>query len=740
MNLTIKRWITFLVLVAFLLPIGVWIAPTYGQQTITLPIGYLGSANESLARGLRLAIDEINAAGGVESSDGTIYNFDIEFAEVDPDNPDSVADALDSLPRVLAIFGPTDEALIEANISVLSSASAPVFLPTSRQDFNEQDANNNIFRIVAPEITHIQSLANYLVFELALSDIVLLQTPTDEPSNQFANFNTALNNFDTPPTQTLQVVDDVQLANAAVSIANLNPEAVIAVGEPESAIATLQLLREGGWDGLFVYPDIDMMLSFAQQEDFEFAPELLEGIIGTSSWSFSTPTTVGRTFVANFVAEFGTAPTALSVAGYDTMYALSILVRDGEINPTALKAGLAQLRLPNLVGGPISPALYGNRILSQTVYIVSLTGKGGTETLAIYDNGVQRAGISSGGPVAGGSSGGSSTSPSATPTLRPTATSAPPTATPSFLVATVNSNVAALNVRTGPGTIYAEQAKLRPGDQVTVVGRNQDYSWLFIQYDGQTGWVSAQFVTIFDPGGLYAILPIVPAPATPTPSPTPQPVEPDLIITNVTISPSNPQPSSPITATVTIKNQGLSNAGPFAVATSFRPGEVYTAQNVAGLPAGQTITVTLTNTVVQTGYVPDLAIIVDLNNQVAEGTAGESNNIFTVAYKVDRPVVVEATATLVGTQSIDFYGGTTDLTWDGSSFNMNSGALIGQLTGVDYLTSHYDQVASAATATSFANPQPAQIFAIITAEGNRGILRVDNRNGATIVITYRIYQ
>ncbi len=132
-------------------------------------------------------------------------------------------------------------------------------------------------------------------------------------------------------------------------------------------------------------------------------------------------------------------------------------------------------------------------------------------------------------------------------------------------------------------------------------------------------------------------------------------------------------------------------------------------------------------------------MIVDLNDEVDEGTAGEANNIFTVSYKVDRSLAVEASATLTTGQSLNFFGANLDLTWDGNVFNMLGNARIGQLSGVDYQTSHYDQVSGVATNTSAVNPQPGTIFAILTDEGNRGILRVDNRSVATINITYRIY-
>ncbi len=48
-----------------------------------------------------------------------------------------------------------------------------------------------------------------------------------------------------------------------------------------------------------------------------------------------------------------------------------------------------------------------------------------------------------------------------------------------------------LNLRAGPGVAYPVQGGLKKGDQVTVVGRNKDGSWLLVETkDGKKLWVS----------------------------------------------------------------------------------------------------------------------------------------------------------------------------------------------------------------------------------------------------------
>lgn len=80
--------------------------------------------------------------------------------------------------------------------------------------------------------------------------------------------------------------------------------------------------------------------------------------------------------------------------------------------------------------------------------------------------------------------------PTAPPTEAPQATPEP------VVVKAVPTDV--LNVRQGPARTTASLAKLQKGQEVTVVGRNGDASWLQIQIPGQDGqgWISAEFADV----------------------------------------------------------------------------------------------------------------------------------------------------------------------------------------------------------------------------------------------------
>lgn len=695
-----------------------------------LRIGYIGQPGSDMARGLGLAIQQINDTGGV-SSGGVTYEYELVIEEIG-DNPDDVPIAVQNLTNqdVIVIFGPDSNALALPNAQEISNATVPILTTATSENLLSQDPNGNIFRLVAPESTYSEALANYLASELSLTELVIVQSDIEQTEGVIT-FNNALANANVNANLIL-VEDNEQLMTRVRTLPQEDPEAVVFFGPTEDAVAVLSQLRANDWSGLFVYRN-----ALEGLENSELSGELGEGVLSVASWVFGATNPLGERFISQYVRQYGAVPGPHSVAGYDGMFALTTVVRRFGTTAPNIRTGLPQLDTLSLVRGPINPQ--DTRNLSRTAIIFELTGEGGADALVAYDGGEIRedAGFA---PEEGEEVGELQPTATLLPTDTPTSTPQA-TATPSVLTATVTSRV--LNVRTGPGTEYDPPiGQLERGDQVPVIGANADLSWLLIQFRGQSAWISAQFVDIFDPANFLPTLPIVAAPPTPTPGPTNVPPEPDLVITNMTLSVGQTvEPGVAFNATVSFTNQGGSAAGSFTIAANFRPDENnIRSADISSLGAGQSGSVVLGPiTLNQTGYVPDQAVIIDFNNSVPESANGETNNIFTFAYKVDEPLHIQTQTTLVAGQSYDFFGGTGDVTWDGNNLNMNNGALIGLVTGSNWVTSHYGQVAGIATNAMYANPSVGNVFAIITAEGDYGYLRVDNRSGGNITFTYRVY-
>ena len=120
------------------------------------------------------------------------------------------------------------------------------------------------------------------------------------------------------------------------------------------------------------------------------------------------------------------------------------------------------------------------------------------------------------------------------------------------LMAIVTQNA---NVRSGPGTDYPVAFWLTTGDEVTVVGRNVDGSWLQIEHEDRPGWI---FGALTDTAAeAVTELPADAPPPRPAAAPTPEPeptIESEPAPETVEPAPELPALSAPaerVTVTVT---------------------------------------------------------------------------------------------------------------------------------------------------------------------------------------------
>ncbi len=112
--------------------------------------------------------------------------------------------------------------------------------------------------------------------------------------------------------------------------------------------------------------------------------------------------------------------------------------------------------------------------------------------------------------------------PQAQQPTQPTATPLPPTNTP-VPAPQVSITGATVNVRSGPGTAYPRVGQVSNGYTTAILGRNNDASWVFINYPGGQGWIYSNLAQLQGDVNSVPVPQIAPPPATPTPPPPPPP-------------------------------------------------------------------------------------------------------------------------------------------------------------------------------------------------------------------------
>jgi ABC-type branched-subunit amino acid transport system substrate-binding protein/uncharacterized protein YgiM (DUF1202 family) len=583
------------------------------QAAKPLVIGVVAGRGSQTSRGVQLAASRFNARGVTTTPDGQNYTVVVE--ERDANTPAEVATAINDLKSkgAIAIFGPDIDELAQASQNSLLAAGLPVFIAASSPNVQTTGA---VYRTRATDTRQLAALAQFITADLAKAKIAIFQGDTFV-APRVTLFTTSLTQLGKAPATTVLQVQGGALKDSARVLLQAAPDMVVAFGAADQVAQLLAELRAQNYSGAFSYPDAAER-SFITALPVQYRAQ----IVGVSNWTYSLPTGVSGEFVRDYVALFGEVPTGKSAAAYDAAGALIIAASRNGIAAGALVRGLLALPKVESIQGNFNAGL-GTNELSADAYVFE-TGEYGSPLVKARYNEAGKTTIAAG-PL---------------PTLAPTVVVVPtvvPTSTPDGVTAQPKNSV--INVRAGPGTNYDRIGQLRQTDVVQVIGVSPNLDWIVIAFAGGRGWLQGNLVNI---NGNLSSVPIIEPPPSPTPPPatnTPLPPTaapfPDITPISVVLNPPQPKVNQPFIASVVLQNKGTVNAGQFAVAATWLPGNVYSAIVVDGLAAGATTTVNLQVSPGVTGAGTfTIEVVADLNNQVNEGTTGEANNKYSITYTV----------------------------------------------------------------------------------------------------------
>ncbi len=674
-------------------------------------IGVLDEDDGPITNGARLAVQELNAAGGVQGADGTFFRLELINQPINSENPLQQAVTTLSQASIIAVLGPLDNQSVMDGMPLLQSLNIPVLIPATGDTLFAAGNAGRLFRIRAAEVHQGRALATHLITDLRLSRITTVQIGAElETTASLVGFTTAIEALGVPAQATLQLQASADYAQLANQIVTSSTDIVVVYGNPADASQLYNRLLQAGYDGLFAYN---------QAEDRVFRTNALQlnGILATTTWSYTSEEDLSRRFRDQYIGLYGTVPSAVDAASYDAIAMLAAAIN----RPGELLTNLSQIGPLQGIQGILQPAQLGGGETTNQVAVIQLTEFGGEQIIARFA-GSQR--LSPDVPVVG------------IPTPLPAAT-----ATPDGVVVTIKQ--ARQNVRSGPSIAYDVLGQLSQGEQARVIGANNDNTWVVISFRGLNGWLATYLLDVF--GDLNTV-PIIAAPPTPTPPPSPTaPPFADLQIAGAVAAPSPILVNQQFLVSVTIRNAGNVNAGQFAIAATFPPNNAYSAAVVPGLAAGQTTVATLSGVLSNTGCYA-VTIVVDLNSEVNE-SEGENNNFFNFNYCVNKPILRQGSQTLNPGDTIDLEGNALqgDANWDGSGANLNAlfSARLGIIPNVTLETVHWDLI-NPGTITQTTIPRtslaPGMVIGIITADGNRGAMRVDDLPGNQIRVTFVVYQ
>lgn len=331
-------------------------APVRAQDTIKIPSiielsGAGATVGNNWKNGSSLAVDEINAAGGILGK-----KLALEFVDTGSDPGKAraaIQRALDAKPVV--IFGPIYSGSISATLKLTNEAEVPQIMGGEAANLTAQ-GSKYLFRTSFGQNVSMPKIANYLRDEVKVKSVAILYV-----NNDFGRGgrNAIIKEFE---SRGIKVAADISTeagqADFAADVIKVKGSAADAVfvylNEEESA----RFLREAKKQGL----DKPLVgeTTLLGQKVIDLAGDAANGVRGHVGLTVDAPIPAMQEFGRKFQAKFNYKPDHNGVKGYIAPYMVKAAAeKAGKLDPKAIAAALRGLTItPDKVPGILIEATW----------------------------------------------------------------------------------------------------------------------------------------------------------------------------------------------------------------------------------------------------------------------------------------------------------------------------------------------------------------------------------------------
>ena len=317
--------------------------------------GDAASYGLAVKNGAQIAVDEINAAGGING-----YQIEYKFEDDENDAEKSV-----NAYNVLKDWGM--QMLVGSTTSGCSvavsaeSANDNMFQLTPSGSSTNCTANANVFRVCFSDPDQGKASANYIANNnLATKIAVIYDSSSVYSSGIYASFaqQAAENNLEVTAsafTSDNKTDFSVQLQSAKENGAEL----VFLPIYYQEASAILSQADTMGFDPLWFGCDgLDGILTGVENWDTELA----EGVMLLTPFAADATDDLTKNFVDKYVKAYGETPNQFAADAYDAVYAIKAAIEAGNITPDmsvsaiceAMKTSMTTISIDGLTGASMS--------------------------------------------------------------------------------------------------------------------------------------------------------------------------------------------------------------------------------------------------------------------------------------------------------------------------------------------------------------------------------------------------
>jgi branched-chain amino acid transport system substrate-binding protein len=329
-------------------PVGVavaaalWASAAQAQSTVYIPdvveLSGPGAVSGTNWRdGAALAIDEINAAGGILGRKIQTEHLDTQS------NPGisraQVQKVLDKDPYV--VLGPIYSGSVKVNMALTQAAEIPQIVGAEAADITQQ-GNPWVFRTAFGQQFSMPKIANYLHDQLKVKTVALLWVNNDFGKGGRDNFLKEMK------ARNIEVVADISTEQGQVDFGSdviklksaKADAAFIYTNEEESARFLIEAKRQGLTTPLFGETTL------LSQKVVELAGAAANGVRGHVGLSADAPVPAIQEFAKKFNARYKYLPDHNGIKGYTAVYLVKYVTEKiGKFDSKAFGAAMKGLTL-----------------------------------------------------------------------------------------------------------------------------------------------------------------------------------------------------------------------------------------------------------------------------------------------------------------------------------------------------------------------------------------------------------
>jgi branched-chain amino acid transport system substrate-binding protein len=352
------------------------------QDTIRLGLcaplsGDAAMVGQSLVDGAMLAIDEFNAAGGI---DGHLIEV---FKEDDEQTPRVAANAVSKLifeDNVVGIIGPVSSGCVLTSMEVAADGEVPMITPTGSGASITHLGNPWIARTQASDILMAGAITRYAVSDLGAKRVAVIFQSDDYGSGGGEVVKQILKDeFDMEPVAYEQFEPSALDVSAQVlNIKNADPAAIIIITMYQQGALVARKVRELGMD-----TPLMGLGGLTNKKLYELGGDAVVGLANTQTFfaDASKAAPASAEFIEKFQAAFdGRIPDSNNAMSYD---AARIMIegfkhsyeKTGEFDTALIMEGIKSVTEMPLASGTITMDENGDA--NRDILIIGITEDGG---------------------------------------------------------------------------------------------------------------------------------------------------------------------------------------------------------------------------------------------------------------------------------------------------------------------------------------------------------------------------